>query len=81
MAGIVDLLGPDAFRETVADAMTIVESTRASEVSSLVDAPSTSISWIIQSSSKQSEEKKVVFFWVMYEEFRKSEQDFTSRHS
>lgn len=44
MAGIVDLLGPDAFRETVADAMTIVESTRASEVSSLVDAPSTSIS-------------------------------------
>jgi len=44
MAGIVDLLGPDAFRETVADAMTIVESTRASESNSLVDAPSTSFS-------------------------------------
>jgi len=44
MAGIVDLLGPDAFRETVADAMTIIESARASEVNSLVDAPSTSFS-------------------------------------
>lgn len=31
MAGIVDLLGADAFRETVADAMTIVEGSRASE--------------------------------------------------
>ena len=41
LAGIVDLLGPDAFRETVADAMIIIEGTRASEVSSLVDAPST----------------------------------------
>ena len=31
MAGIVDLLGADAFRETVADAMAIVESSRASD--------------------------------------------------
>jgi len=31
MAGIVDLLGADAFRETVADAMAIVEGSRASE--------------------------------------------------
>ena len=68
MAGIIDLLGPDAFRETVADAMTIVESTRASEVSSLADAPSTSISWTTQSSSKQIE---FVFFWVMYDDFPK----------
>jgi len=44
MAGIVDLLGPDAFRETVADAMTVIESTRASEASSLADGPSTSFS-------------------------------------
>ena len=31
MAGIVDLLGADAFRETVGDAITIVENSRASE--------------------------------------------------
>ena len=43
MAGIVDLLGPDAFRETVADAMVIVESTRASE-SNTLDASSSSFS-------------------------------------
>lgn len=42
MAGIVDLLGPDAFRETVGDAMAIVENTRASESSSLLEALSTS---------------------------------------
>ena len=31
MAGIVGLLGYDTFRETVADAMAIVEGSRASE--------------------------------------------------
>ena len=35
MAGIVDLLGPDAFRETVADAITVAESTRVFESGSL----------------------------------------------
>lgn len=33
MAGIVDFLGADAFRETVADAMAIVEGSRAYEAS------------------------------------------------
>ncbi|KAF8806674.1 sulfate anion transporter [Phlegmacium glaucopus] len=39
MAGIVDLLGADAFRETVADAMAIVEGSRASESRS-IETPS-----------------------------------------
>ena len=55
MAGIVDLLGPDAFRETVADAMIIVENTRGSESSSLLEASSTSFSWIFDPQANKGE--------------------------